>query len=364
MNMTVNLERPQKNIQSQINDSSRKAGRVSNQLSQFDDLHQAQQFLGIAPRNFIINPSGSVAQRGTTGTKISNSYGGYLSVDRWAVYYAGTILSQESPEVVNGILDNFIRCEAGSTGGRIYMYQKIENGSAIFGGGASFSLSFWARGNAGYELSIGTRYYDNASTGGEAVKTHYNAVEITEGWKYYEFNGLNHVDASRNATRDFGLWLVRNDNSETASNEDYLDVCQVQFQLGPSVSPFIPRDKEQELSLCQRYYQVLIDNANGQRPVAAGRANSGTAVEFQLPLTVGMRDITSLPQSNMDTIYLYSGGARVNTTSGTVVLNDDYLSGSSYAYLRTTGASVTDDRAYTIGGFLADAHLAVDGELS
>jgi len=144
---------------------------------------------------------------------------------------------------------------------------------------------------------------------------------------------------------------------------DYVEMTGLQVEFGKTATPYEQRSAAEELALCQRYYQVLIDNANGQRPVAAGRSNSTTTIEFQLPLTVGMRDITSLPQSNMDTIYLYSGGARVNTTSGTVSLNDDYLPGASYAYLRTDGASVTDDRAYTIGGFLADAYLAVEGEL-
>lgn len=362
--MTVNLERPQKNIQSQINDNSRKSGRVSNQLSQFDDLHQAQQFLGIAPRNFIINPSGSVAQRGTTGTKTGNSYGGYLSVDRWAVYYAGTILSQESAEEVNGILDNFIRCKAGSTGGRIYMYQKIENGSAFFGGGAPFSVSFWARGNAGYELSLGTRYYDNAATGGEAVKTQYDSIEITEGWKYYEFNGLNHVDASRNATRDFGLWLVRKDNADTASNEDYLDVTQVQLQLGPSVSPFIPRDKEQELALCQRYFQRFQANSGGTMLLIPS-INGGTSnARMGVPLAKPMRTNPTLAASSTSAISVRNRGSFTQYASSGIGLGSEQMTPNPWLIGLSVSVTGMTSAEINIPYLTANSYLDFSAELS
>ena len=354
----------------------------------------------LSHRNLIINGAMQVAQRGTSYT-YSSGNAIYTTVDRFTQAYYGSWgsnhseITQETDAPDGFIYSQKIKAllsqDYSSVLGSWIQYsfenqdiQALQNGNGV----KDFTVSLWLKSNKTGNVTI--------SVEGQSYSySTYVSISSAATWEYKTVTfsattlGVG-IDYTGDPTGDDfrlkvglgsnGSWLVDvddqwNDKSTNrgvlspqqtnfqAAINDYLQITGVQLEVGSEATPFEHRSYGDELARCQRYYQVLIDNANGQRAVAAGRANSTSSIEFQLPLTVGMRDITSLPQSNMGTIYLYSGGARVNTSGGVISLNDDYLPGSSYVYLRTTGASVSDDRAYTLGGFETNAHLAVDGEL-
>tara|TARA_Y100000385_G_scaffold282187_1_gene336175 strand:- start:140 stop:1324 length:1185 start_codon:yes stop_codon:yes gene_type:complete len=394
--MTVKVSKPAINVREELADLKKPTGIAGEAMLAAETPQEQFALIGAGRRRINHNGGMTVAQRGSSATAAVN--GSYSTVDRFKFFLNanGYTTEQSTGHLADTGHDTALKISVTSADtslalGDYYSFlqpieaqdlQQLQYGTSS---AKEMTLSFWVRATKAGAQAVFVTKDDN---------TRYNFVEEytinqSDTWEYKTI-AIPPLTASAIAndndtgirigwilaygstyqTSTIGSWTTNVNafstanavnNMDSTSNTFYL--TGVQLEVGKVATPFEHRSYGEELALCQRYYQVLIDNDNGQRPVAAGRANSTTTVEFQLPLAVGMRDITSLPQSNMDTIYLYSGGARVNTTSGTVSLNDDYLSGAPYVYLRTTGASVSDDRAYTIGGFLASAHLAVDGEL-
>mgnify|MGYP005995946119 CR=1 FL=1 len=389
--MTVNVTRDAINVREKLAELDKPTGIAGEAMLRAETPQEQFNLIGAGRRNLLINGSLSQWQRGISNTSVND--GVYLA-DRFSMRTSnnGWYRADQSTDAPEGFPYSLKITSLGSntpsSGAYIFFSQKIEGFNTVplaYGTASArtVTLSFYVRSSlAG---THGGAIRNNAQNRSYPFSYTINAIDT---WEYKTITIVGDTTGTWvGVTNGIGLELIWNLGSGSgnigtagawqaagklgatgevdivSTNGATFYITGVQLELGKVATPFEHRSYGEELALCQRYYQVLIDNANGQRAVAAGRANSTSTVEFQLPLSVGMRDITSLPQSNMGTIYLYSGGARVNTSGGTVSLNDDYLSGSPYVYLRTTGASVSDDRAYTIGGFLADAHLAVDGEL-
>jgi len=392
--MTVRVEKPSINLRSKLAELDKPTGIAGEAMLRAETPQEQFQLIGAGRRNLIINGDMRIAQRGTSVASLSST-ATYSTCDRWQVQYgsSGTFTESQSNTSPEGFSDSLkLDCTIADASPNYLLIvhrlegqnlQHLQKGTSA---AKSTTLSFYVRSNktGTYQVNlrdgdnsriIGVTYDINSADTWEQKKITFagdttgtldndngNSLQIewwlAAGSTYGSGAVPTAWEAEANADRGAGLNVAIG-----ASADDEFYLAGVQLELGKVATPFEHRSYGEELALCQRYYQVLIDAAAGQRPVAAARANSTSTLEFHLPLTVGMRDITSLPQSNMGTVYIYTDSARVNTTSATIVLNDDYRVGSSYAYLRITGASVADDRAYTIAGYEASAFLAVDGEL-
>jgi hypothetical protein len=212
-------------------------------------------------KNLIINGGFDVWQRGTTGTKSGSGYGGYLSVDRWASYYDGTILSQEAT-TIEGLPRYALRIT--STGNSIYTYQKVEKGSSIVSG-KTVTLSYWARSNSSRNLGLEYRFYDSAAETGE-TQINPPSVSLTTSWQKFTDTRII-TDTSLNSTRDLYVLFY----SPVTGSGDYVEIAQVQLEVGDQATEFEHRSYGEELALCQRYYEVYTsrvisfaaDNVNG-----------------------------------------------------------------------------------------------------
>ena len=345
--MTVNVTRDAINVREKLAELDKPTGIAGEAMLRAETPQEQFNLIGAGRRNFIINGNFAVTQRGDYSSSTSVASGAY-SVDRWKANDPFN-LQRFTGQVIDGIRTNYVKVSYNGTASMGFM-QIIEDKDYEVLRGQTVTISAYVRTN---QPLFGFRLYDGSQNYGPRFVADGNWHRAT--WTF---------TWSPSSPSYFQILFDTYQGSfPTIGSGDYMDIAMVQVEIGKVATPFEHRSYGEELALCQRYYQVLIDAAAGQRPVAAARANSTSTLEFHLPLTVGMRDITSLPQSNMGTVYIYTDSARVNTTSATIVLNDDYLVGSSYAYLRITGASVADDRAYTIAGYEASAFLAVDGEL-
>lgn len=353
--MTVNVNKPGIDLRSTITQTDKPTGTAGEALLRAETVQQQQTLLGVGRRNWIINGDMKLSQRGdyTSATSLTDEtyYLDRFEQNIGTVTCTGQQISTNQPAELGGTKSWKLVATSSATG--FMGTRQIIEDYTVFNG-RPFTVSCYIKTN---HPSVRFYHYD-----GSTAKAGKKAAINDGGWHRLEETFT--FDASGGSQYSIEVIALSSAGSTVAIRSgDYIEMTGLQVELGKTATPYEQRSAAEELALCQRYYQVLIDNANGQRPVAAGRANSATTVEWQLPLTVGMRDITSLPQSNMGTVYLYSGGARVNSTSATISLNDDYLPGASYVYLRLDGLTVTDDRAYTVGGFEADAKLAVSGEL-
>ena len=254
--MTVRISKPSIDLRSKLSELERPIGLKGNELFRAETAQDARDLVSAGRKNLIINGDMRIAQRGTSGQKPSNGYGGYLSVDRWAVYYQHSTIAQ-TDVTINGQSKKACRVTASSSYGRAYVYQKIENLSRLVGDGTPFSISFWARASRPEKRRLNWRYYDSGTenNGSSADITN---IYIDTQWKHYKIENVSIIDANYNGTRDGGLWLF-NALGDDIGTGFWFEFTEVQIEIGKNATEFEHRSYGEELALCQRYYEV-IDN--------------------------------------------------------------------------------------------------------
>jgi len=367
--MTVRVNKPAFNIREKLSELERPIGLKGSELMKSETVQDARDFVSAGRKNLVINGAMEIAQRGTSGTKSGNSYGGYLCVDRWASYYDGTGMEQVE-RTINNKLKKALRITAGGSNGRPYVYHKIENSSKFLGDGTPFSISFWMRASASTVQQLQWRYYDNGNENNGTTHLIKNLVVTTE-WQYYKIENLSIPDPSQNRTRDGGLWNY-NMNNEIGTGF-WIEFTDVQIEVGKNATEFEHRPIGEEFALCQRYYQ----NTNGNS--AYGGTNYGetaytgwqydaTAGSIRIRLPVQMRtnptasvvgSVTNNPGTD-GTIGAYGNGGWMNIT-GITATETSPLS----LRINVTGLSGSGKDAwglYFYGSYLT-ANIKVDAEL-
>jgi hypothetical protein len=306
------------------------------------DVADTQDNLGgaVAPwvgaKNFLINGSMDISQRGTTFTGVNSVY----TLDRW--YYAsfGTSttanVSQGSTDSVPGI-QYYARVAANSATLSNYNFtQTIETANTIPLRGKTVTVSFWMRTpvafsnvfvwNLRYSTSADTRI-SNAGTG-TAVGSDFTFTGPT-AWTKYSQTVTIPSDAS-------SLGFVMGTYNNTVATA-YFDITGVQLELGSQATPFARSGGSigGELALCQRYYYRWTPGNNFSQACLT-IARGSTLSDGNLPAPVTMRNTpTSIDSSNL-LIALFAGGSSSAVTS--VVLNQP--GANSLAFTITTTGSL------------------------
>ena len=249
--MTVRVNKSSFNIREKLSELGRKFGLKGSELVAAETVQEARDLVSAGRKNLIINGDMRVAQRGTSGTKSGDGYGGYLSVDRWSVYYDDTVIAQ-TDVTINGQLKKACKVTAASSNGRAYVYHKIENSSRLLGNGTPFTISFWARASRTEQRQIHWRFYDN-DTQNNGSTDNITVITIGTEWKHYKIENVTLIDANYNATRDGGLWLF-NALADDIGTGFWFEFTEVQIEIGKNATEFEHRPIGEELALCQRYY--------------------------------------------------------------------------------------------------------------
>ena len=279
--MTVRVNKPSFNIREKLSELGRKFGLKGSELAAAETVQDARDLVSAGRKNLAMNGDFRLAQRGTSGTKGGNGYGGYLSVDRWAVYYDDTVIAQ-TDVTINGQLKKACKVTAAGTNGRAYVYHKIENSSRILGDGTPFSISFWARGSRSEQRNVHWRYYDHG-TQNNGSNTDITTITIGTEWKHYKIENISLIDSNYNATRDGGLWLF-NANADDTGTGFWFEFTEVQIEIGRNATDFEHRSYGEELALCQRYFFKL----SNSRLVGGYKRHDGSA-NFAVNTPVSMR---------------------------------------------------------------------------
>lgn len=290
------------------------------------DVADTQDNLGgaVAPfvsgKNFLINGSMDIAQRGTTFTSVNSVY----TLDRW--YYAsfGTSttanVSQGTTDSVPGF-QYYAKVAANAATLSNYNFtQTIETANTIPLRGKTVTVSFWMRTpiafsnifvwNLRYSTSADTRI-SNAGTG-TAVGSDFTFTGQT-AWTKYSQTVTIPSDAS-------SLGFVMGTYNNTVATANF-DITGVQLELGAQSTPFARAGGSigGELALCQRYYQKSYPAAMVPGSFFQG-GYSVTIVENNIPNNNYFHYQPLIVQTRVEpTITIYSGSgatARVSTAGG------------------------------------------------
>jgi hypothetical protein len=228
------------------------------------DLSSVAQYTGF--KNRLINGAFGISQRGTSFTNLGASAPAY-GLDRWGAWRGSydTGLSASQQTGFSGFANcyRFGRAASNASTQPIYTAQIIESVNMLDLAGQTVALSFYARAGANFS---GSNLIVLISTGTATNQTLANLSIVT--WTGYA-NTLN-TTASITTTGTqytFSVAIPSNVQSMavqfiyiptgTAGASDFVEVTGVQIEKGVTATSFDYRPYGTELSLCQRYYEVL-----------------------------------------------------------------------------------------------------------
>lgn len=223
----------------------------------------AQAAIG-APRNRIINGDMRIDQRNEGAAQnitIANVY----CVDRWAVVataaVAGTLTAQRIATAAPGGAQYCLRLArtAGAYVNALVATQVIETSNCYDLAGLQVTLSFKARKGSAYSAALtaflitgtGTDEGVNLATAGTWAGAANFSVVPTLTTSFQSFSVTATLGAS---VTEIGALFNTGNFAGVGGANDYLDITDVQLEIGPLATTFGPRRYGDQLFACELYY--------------------------------------------------------------------------------------------------------------
>ena len=212
-------------------------------------------------KNYIINGAFDVWQRGESFA--SNGY----TADRWKVNSSGDAPTTSRSNITNTDADGvsyyrkkLLRITSGDDTTGLDIGQTIEYGELSALKEYTFSLAMKRQNDSNYRVSeISIRYYTSDGYEDEVILS--QGFELSDILRTYSFT-FSMPPYSGSASTIYGYDLITR-FSGYASNS-YVDLVNVQLEEGSYATEFEQRPYGLELSLCQRYYEKVINPASSQ----------------------------------------------------------------------------------------------------
>ena len=293
----------------------------------------------VTMRNRIINGSMVIDQRnnGAVTTIAGGNVQGF-GTDRFTVYSAtNAITTQRSSTAPTGFVNSLLYTQSGT--GAVaatdigLIYQRIEGYNiADLGWGTdtaqTVTISFWVRssltGTFGFTLLnlAQNRRFTTSYTINSANTFEYKTLTIigdtTGTWLtdnstgvglYWDMGVGSTYSTTAGSTWGTGIFYGLTGGTKVcATTGATFYITGVQLEKGTVATPFEQRLYGTELSLCQRYLNVLRGVSSTQLPVCSGfmRSTTNFVGVFKLPVT--MRTAPSLTSSNSTNHFHISAG--------------------------------------------------------
>lgn len=253
----------------------------------FADLAAAADAGGITGRNLIINPSGAVDQRG--GSSTINTY----SVDRWRSFGGpgGFTISQRTDAGEgDGHAIRFHRTSGNTQTNAMGIAQGLETVDSKRLAGKTLTVSFRARKGADWSpTNFDAVVYHGTGTDqnpvgmtGQGTIVAVNDASLTTSFQ--TFTGSVTVPSGKTQVTLGFRWTP----SGTAGTNDYVDIREIQMEVGEQATPFEHRSFGDELQRCQRYFFMP---SNDDRTMFAVQGPVDAQVWWQFPFPAEMRSV-------------------------------------------------------------------------
>jgi hypothetical protein len=265
-------------------------------------------------RNRLINGGFDVWQRG-----VSQTLNGYGSADRWSCAHLGSTKTASRQAFALGQTEvpgnpaYFIRHVINSVAGAANycsLNQRIEGVRSL--AGKTATLTFWAKADAA--RSIAVEFWQRFGTGGSPSSDVFGGpvqkLAITTSWKKYTVKGLipsilgKTLGSNGDDFLALSIWFDAgaNHNLRTGNlgqQSGTFEIARVSLVEGDATDeedPFSPRHPQQELTLCQRYYEAHTVSSIGL--LYRGNVTSGQVYATLVHFLVEKRAVPSISISN------------------------------------------------------------------
>ena len=357
----------------------------------------------LSHRNLIINGAMLVAQRGTSSTSQD-----FQTVDRLKTVQTSIdeVASQAQVDVASGTtpytlgfrkafkLTNGNQTSGAGSGDVIKVQQRLEaqvianSGWNYLSSSSYLTMSFWVKSSVAQNFYIQLIAYDNATynytfeTGSLSADTWTKVTHSIPGNSNIRFDndngngleiGLYQFQGTDRTASDFALntWAAYASGSQSpdmtstwyTTNDATWEITGIQLEVGSVATPFEHRSFGDELQLCRRYYQVLVDQAgtSSQKSFAIACAYSSSSMHSTHLLSPEMRTTPTLDYTTGSNYYK----AFYNGTSD--FFDEFTLVGNSHVnavdLMVSSGLSVTQGNAVLIRTQNAASKIAFTAEL-
>lgn len=284
-------------------------------------------------RNAIINGDYSLNQRGFSSTTVTSAYGH----DRWqlsrsggTVTYSTQAFTLGSPAATGYEAANYARLVTSgqsAAGDYAILQQPIEDVRTF--AGAQVTVSFWARAGSGTP-SVAVELSQTFGTGGSPSANEnvfVGKVQLSTNWTRYQvtvtlpsLSGKTIGTTANTSTVTLRLWTSAGATwaSRTSSlgiQNATVDFWGVQVERGARATPLERRPIGVELTLCQRYYEVVDGVIN-----AAG----GIFQNYRYSMTKRVAPILTLSAGAIAPSVLNSRGVDYFTCDGLSSVNQTF----------------------------------------
>lgn len=299
-------------------------------------LDSNAQYYGF--KNRLINGGFSVAQRGTSFSSLGSGAVAY-GLDRWfafrGAYAANLNMSQQAgfsglPYCMR------IQRTSGTSGTQAMVFgQVIESINMLDLAGQTITFSVFMRSGANYSggavnMDIYSSTALNQTSAGLAAGSWTGLTTVASQAKTITSTGtLYTVTATVPANaQSLGVEIYWYPTG-TAGAADFIEITGIQLEVGSTATSFDYRPYGTELALCQRYYEILVNNNSGYSVIGVYRGASDYRSTWYFKV-----DKRALPS-----ISLYSGATWATATPTiypSTTHSDFYASNTFYP----TGTSV------------------------
>ena len=283
--MTVRVNKSSFNIREKLSELGRKFGLKGSELAAAETVQEARDLVSAGRKNYFINGSALVWQRGTSG--ISNSAYNNYGCDRWWLANGATSVDR-STTVPSGFQYSM---KYTSNGGGSTVGQAIEltaTGISQFEAGKEYTLSVWARTDSG-ESSLGFIVFYRNSKYSNTNQVNWNPWAPTVGRMTTEWKKFTYTFTAPTVNSNNQILATEFSFNKTAYFTGF------QFEKGRNATEFEHRSYAEELALCKRYYQKIGDTATNEITLG-GYSVSGSQIYHSIQLPVEMRAVPDLSQ--------------------------------------------------------------------
>ena len=307
-------------------------------------------------RNFFINGAMQVHQRNVDITA-SGTYG----MDRWWLAHNGTTTMARDTTVPSGEGFDYSLKLSNISGGDAAIGQPIELTAAGKQGGLAsgkkITFSFYGKcdsGTDGITVICNFRQGKYSSTNQVSFTGSGSGVTLTTTW-------TRHIVTMTIPTCHSGSTMAAFELNGI-SGTSYFTGFQV--EIGNQATAFEHRSFDEELTLCQRYFQTLGGTAAYELfMVATGNGTSTVTGFYKSPVT--FRTVPSYSYSALGDLNIYdfaTSTSRGSPTSSSLITS---ISGKDWIYIDSSGMSATTAGATHMfrADNTTDARFNLDAEL-
>jgi len=270
-------------------------------------------------KNMVINGAMNVSQRGDFTTASSASTQVYY-LDRFKTGLSVVTANKQHKlnQSVDGTLKNTLACTVTGAGtGFVYQYQQFEIEDMKKHHGKTLTASCWIKSN---NNAFGIILYDNNSW----IK----GVTNTSSGSWQKITYTFTCNSSSSSSFTLGVSNFGNGAAGSAlAVNDYFEFTDLQLEVGSVATDFEHRSYGEELALCQRYYQILVDGG-ADKAIGIGFYWSSTEVDYTHRFVTDMRASPTLEQVTGTDYYRVSAN------------NDSFDGFSGIQYLSTRSCNM------------------------